>query len=75
MELVEQIEIEYVLEKAELVKGMDEEFRKIFEKFTFTDAIALEVILCLNCLIITSSLYIFGVNRYFGPCLCSHFAH
>ncbi|KAG4933541.1 hypothetical protein JHK87_047543 [Glycine soja] len=42
LELVEQIEIEYVLEKAELVKGMDEEFRKIFDKFTFTDAIALE---------------------------------
>ncbi|KAG4930774.1 hypothetical protein JHK84_047753 [Glycine max] len=41
-DLVEQIEIEYVLEKAELVKGMDEEFRKIFDKFTFTDAIALE---------------------------------
>jgi len=60
LQLVEQIEIEYVPEKAELVEGMDEEFRKIFEKFTFTDATALEVILCLNCLLlITSSLYIF----------------
>ena len=35
--MVEQVEIEYVLEKAELDEGIDEEFRKIFEKFSFSD--------------------------------------
>lgn len=36
-QVVEQVEIEYVPEKAELDEGMDEEFRKIFEKFSFSD--------------------------------------
>jgi len=45
LQVVEQVEIEYVPEKAELVEGMDEEFRKIFEKFSFADVTALEVIL------------------------------
>ncbi|XP_031260085.1 splicing factor 3B subunit 2-like [Pistacia vera] len=36
-QVVEQVTIEYVPEKAELVDGMDDEFRKIFEKFTFND--------------------------------------
>uniref|UniRef100_A0A3Q7FR37 PSP proline-rich domain-containing protein n=1 Tax=Solanum lycopersicum TaxID=4081 RepID=A0A3Q7FR37_SOLLC len=33
-----QVEVEYVPEKAELDGEFDEEFRKVFEKFTFTDA-------------------------------------
>ncbi|KAK2383030.1 splicing factor 3B subunit [Trifolium repens] len=36
-QVVEQIEIEYVPEKAELYEGMDEEFKKIFEKFSFSE--------------------------------------
>ena len=43
MQVVELVEIEYVPEKAELIEGMDEEFRKIFEKFSFADVTALEV--------------------------------
>lgn len=39
----EQVTIEYVPEKAELVDGMDDEFRKIFEKFTFNDTAGSEV--------------------------------
>ncbi|CAN4092019.1 unnamed protein product [Withania somnifera] len=34
--LVEQVEVEYVPEKAELDGELDEEFRKVFEKFSFT---------------------------------------
>ncbi|KAL3341113.1 hypothetical protein AABB24_025593 [Solanum stoloniferum] len=36
--LVEQVEVEYVPEKAELDGELDEEFRKVFEKFSFTAA-------------------------------------
>ncbi|KAJ8566855.1 hypothetical protein K7X08_002677 [Anisodus acutangulus] len=35
---VEQVEVEYVPEKAELDGELDEEFRKVFEKFNFNDA-------------------------------------
>ncbi|XP_050367780.1 uncharacterized protein LOC126786108 [Argentina anserina] len=41
-QVVEQVEIEYVPEKAELNEDMDEEFRKIFEKFTFKNAEGVE---------------------------------
>jgi len=58
LQVVEQVEIEYVPEKAELVEGMDEEFRKIFEKFSFADVTALEVILMSQ---LSSSHYIFSV--------------
>ncbi|WCJ26992.1 proline-rich spliceosome-associated (PSP) family protein [Euphorbia peplus] len=37
-QMMEQIEIEYVPEKAELGDVMDDEFRKIFEKFSFSEA-------------------------------------
>ena len=40
---MEQVEVEYVPEKAELEDGMDEEFRKIFEKFSFQDSAGAEV--------------------------------
>lgn len=43
MQIVEKVEIEYVPEKAALNDGMDEEFRKIFEKFTFQDSAGAEV--------------------------------
>ncbi|KAK4733206.1 hypothetical protein R3W88_007467 [Solanum pinnatisectum] len=36
--LVEQVEVEYVPEKAVLDGELDEEFRKVFEKFSFTAA-------------------------------------
>ncbi|KAH0704228.1 hypothetical protein KY285_018506 [Solanum tuberosum] len=36
--VVEQVEVEYVPEKAELDGELDEEFRKVFEKFSFTAA-------------------------------------
>ncbi|KAK4368366.1 hypothetical protein RND71_012158 [Anisodus tanguticus] len=36
--LVKQVEVEYVPEKAELDGELDEEFRKVFEKFNFNDA-------------------------------------
>nr|GMC88197.1 splicing factor 3B subunit 2 [Ipomoea batatas] len=35
---LEQVEVEYVPEKAELDGALDEEFRKVFEKFNFTEA-------------------------------------
>ncbi|KAL3519703.1 hypothetical protein ACH5RR_017852 [Cinchona calisaya] len=35
---LEQVEVEYVPEKAELDGDLDDEFRKIFEKFSFKDA-------------------------------------
>lgn len=38
------MEVEYVPEKAELDEGLDEEFRKIFEKFSFSDINGSEVI-------------------------------
>ncbi|KAK2372195.1 splicing factor 3B subunit [Trifolium repens] len=41
-QVVEKVEIEYVPEKVDLYDGMDEEFRKIFEKFSFTDVAASE---------------------------------
>nr|XP_011460254.1 PREDICTED: splicing factor 3B subunit 2 isoform X2 [Fragaria vesca subsp. vesca] len=41
-QVVEQVEIEYVPEKAELNEELDEEFRKIFEKFTFKSAAGVE---------------------------------
>ncbi|RHN74735.1 hypothetical protein MtrunA17_Chr2g0313531 [Medicago truncatula] len=41
-QVFEQVEIEYVPEKVDLYEGMDEEFRKIFEKFSFTDVAASE---------------------------------
>ncbi|GAU49764.1 hypothetical protein TSUD_386830 [Trifolium subterraneum] len=41
-QVVEKVEIEYVPEKVDLYEGMDEEFRKIFEKFSFTDVPASE---------------------------------
>ncbi|KAF2303373.1 hypothetical protein GH714_017534 [Hevea brasiliensis] len=34
-QVLEQVEVEYVPEKAELGDGFDDEFRKIFEKFNF----------------------------------------
>ncbi|KAK4271503.1 hypothetical protein QN277_020191 [Acacia crassicarpa] len=41
-QVVENVEIEYVPEKAELDENFDEEFRKIFEKFSFTDVTGTE---------------------------------
>lgn len=41
---MEKVEVEYVPEKAELDEGLDDEFRKIFEKFSFTDVTGSEVI-------------------------------
>ncbi|CAJ2661882.1 unnamed protein product [Trifolium pratense] len=41
-EVVEKVEIEYLPKKVDLYEGMDEEFRKIFEKFSFTDVAASE---------------------------------
>ncbi|XP_023752638.1 uncharacterized protein LOC111901003 [Lactuca sativa] len=40
--VLEQVEIEYVPEKAELDGYFDDEFRKIFEKFTFKETAASE---------------------------------
>lgn len=40
---VEHVEVEYVAEKLDQYEGMNEEFRKIFEKFAFTDVAASEV--------------------------------
>ncbi|KAM2010633.1 hypothetical protein EV2_005205 [Malus domestica] len=42
-QIIEQVQIEYVPEKPELIDGMDEEFRKIFEKFSFQDSEGVEV--------------------------------
>lgn len=42
-QIVEQVVVEYVPEKAELEDGMDDEFRKIFEKFSFQDSAGAEV--------------------------------
>lgn len=35
--------MEYVPEKAELEDGLDDEFRKVFEKFSFHEAVGSEV--------------------------------
>lgn len=40
---MEQVEIEYIPEKAELKFNLDVEFRKVFEKFTFRESSASEV--------------------------------
>lgn len=40
---MEQVEIEYVPEKAELYGNFDEEFRKVFEKFSFKETAGSEV--------------------------------
>ncbi|KAJ0682200.1 putative PSP, proline-rich [Helianthus annuus] len=40
--VMEQVEIEYIPEKAELEFDLDDEFRKVFEKFTFRESIASE---------------------------------
>lgn len=39
----EQVEVEYIPEKAELDGVLDEELRKVFEKFKFTDVAVSEV--------------------------------
>ncbi|PPS09551.1 hypothetical protein GOBAR_AA11096 [Gossypium barbadense] len=36
--VMEEVQVEYVPEKAELDDGIDEEFRKVFEKFSFWEA-------------------------------------
>lgn len=43
MQAFEQVVVEYVPEKAELEDGLDEEFRKIFEKFNFHEIAGSEV--------------------------------
>lgn len=40
---MEEVQVEYVPEKAELDDGIDEEFRKVFEKFSFWEAAGSEV--------------------------------
>ncbi|MFS8026408.1 hypothetical protein Hanom_Chr16g01486391 [Helianthus anomalus] len=40
--VMEQVEIEYIPEKAELEFDLDDEFRKVFEKFTFRESTASE---------------------------------
>ncbi|CAL5439577.1 unnamed protein product [Camellia sinensis] len=37
MEVIEQVEVEYVPKKAEFDGHLDEEFRKVFEKFNFKE--------------------------------------
>ncbi|XP_022996847.1 splicing factor 3B subunit 2-like [Cucurbita maxima] len=37
LQVVEKVEIEYVPDKAELDDSLDEEFRKVFEKFSFSE--------------------------------------
>ncbi|KAL3741859.1 hypothetical protein ACJRO7_017347 [Eucalyptus globulus] len=41
-QIVEKVEVEYVPEKAELDDGLDDEFRKVFEKFSFHEAVGSE---------------------------------
>lgn len=43
MKAFEPVEVEYIPEKAELDGEMDEEFRKVFEKFNFSELPASEV--------------------------------
>ncbi|XP_052183349.1 uncharacterized protein LOC127795607 [Diospyros lotus] len=40
--VMEQVEVEYVPEKAELDGDLDEEFRKVFEKFSFMESMGSE---------------------------------
>nr|XP_027111743.1 splicing factor 3B subunit 2-like [Coffea arabica] len=40
--VLEQVEVEYVPEKAELDGDLDDELRKVFEKFSFKDAVGSE---------------------------------
>lgn len=40
---MENVEIEYIPEKAGLDEALDDEFRKIFEKFSFHEKAGLEV--------------------------------
>lgn len=40
---MENVEVEYIPEKPELEDRFDEEFRKIFEKFSFSETAQLEV--------------------------------
>ncbi|KAI7730781.1 hypothetical protein M8C21_002283, partial [Ambrosia artemisiifolia] len=40
--IIEQVEVEYVPEKAELDGFLDDEFRKVFEKFTFKETASTE---------------------------------
>ena len=40
---MEQVEIEYVPEKAAVLGDLEDEFRKVFEKFTFRESAASEV--------------------------------
>ncbi|XP_023537139.1 splicing factor 3B subunit 2-like [Cucurbita pepo subsp. pepo] len=42
LQVVEKVEIEYVPEKAELDDSLDEEFRRVFEKFNFSDVVGVE---------------------------------
>ncbi|XP_038890808.1 splicing factor 3B subunit 2 [Benincasa hispida] len=42
LQVVEKVEIEYVPEKAELDDNLDEEFRKVFEKFSFSEVAGAE---------------------------------
>ncbi|KAA0049983.1 splicing factor 3B subunit 2 [Cucumis melo var. makuwa] len=42
LQVVEKVEIEYVPEKAELDDSLDEDFRKVFEKFTFSEVAGAE---------------------------------
>ncbi|KAG6586162.1 Splicing factor 3B subunit 2, partial [Cucurbita argyrosperma subsp. sororia] len=42
LQVVEKVEIEYVPEKAELDDSLDEEFRRVFEKFNFSDVAGVE---------------------------------
>lgn len=65
---LELVEVEYIPEKAEL-DGIDEEFRKVFEKFNFLDNAITEVKLwnsilsfvisfvCLSCLSVVGYFY------------------
>lgn len=54
---MEQVTVEYVPEKPELDDGVDDEFRKIFEKFSFQDIAGFEVsgrtlVDCWHCLVV-----------------------
>ncbi|XP_022965450.1 splicing factor 3B subunit 2-like [Cucurbita maxima] len=42
LQVVEKVEIEYIPEKAELDDSLDEEFRRVFEKFNFSDVAGAE---------------------------------
>ncbi|KGN61286.1 splicing factor 3B subunit 2 [Cucumis sativus] len=42
LQVVEKVEIEYIPEKAELDDSLDEDFRKVFEKFSFSEVAGAE---------------------------------